>query len=72
MVPFVHAGFHPSQLGNFLFAGECSLFSSLSRPNDNLLDEVWGMLEKSYPSYLGPVNPNNAAIASIFGNQGGY
>ena len=33
---------------------------------------IWAELEKNHPEIIGPVNPNNAKIASLFGNQGGY
>ncbi|XP_061196786.1 acyloxyacyl hydrolase-like [Saccostrea echinata] len=33
---------------------------------------VWENLEKMYPDVIGPVNPNNSRIKSLFGNQGGY
>lgn len=33
---------------------------------------IWENLEKMFPDALGPVNPNNAKIKSMFGNQGGY
>lgn len=33
---------------------------------------IWDNLEKMFPDALGPVNPNNAKIKSMFGNQGGY
>jgi len=33
---------------------------------------VWEKLEKEHPDFLGPVNPHNAEIQAIFGNQGGY
>eukprot|EP00055_Hartaetosiga_balthica_P002540 m.4324 g.4324 ORF g.4324 m.4324 type:complete len:578 (+) comp2213_c0_seq1:258-1991(+) len=32
----------------------------------------WRYLEKNYPHLMPPVNPNNAEIFRIFGNQGGY
>ncbi len=35
-------------------------------------DAIWTALENTYPSFLGPVNPHNAEITSLFGNQGGY
>jgi len=33
---------------------------------------IWAKLEKEHPDFLGPVNPNNAAIKAMFGDQGGY
>ena len=33
---------------------------------------IWAELEKNHPEILGPVNPNNAKIAQLFGDQGGY
>jgi hypothetical protein len=32
----------------------------------------WEALSKDHPHFLGNVNPNNAKIASLFGDQGGY
>ena len=33
---------------------------------------VWAALEARAPAALGPVNPNNAEIAKVYGDQGGY
>ena len=33
---------------------------------------VWEALEARAPAALGPVNPNNAEIAKVYGDQGGY
>ena len=39
--------------------------------NSLIADYVWNVLEKQYPHFLPPLNPNNAKITQIFGNQGG-
>jgi acyloxyacyl hydrolase len=33
---------------------------------------LWTWLEKEHPDALGPVNPHNADIEKLFGDQGGY
>ncbi len=33
---------------------------------------LWAHMEKNFPQVLGDVNPNNAKIMDIFGDQGGY
>jgi len=33
---------------------------------------IWNTLLQHYPQVVGPVNPHNAEIARIFGNQHGY
>jgi len=33
---------------------------------------IWEQLDKEYPHFLSPVNPNNAQIKQVFGDQGGY
>ncbi|XP_062500916.1 acyloxyacyl hydrolase-like [Corticium candelabrum] len=33
---------------------------------------VWSKVEKDYPHWIPPVNPNNADINNKFGDQGGY
>jgi len=33
---------------------------------------MWENLLRDHPGWLGPVNPNNAAISKMFGDQGGY
>ena len=48
-------GFHPSQTGHALLAGQ-----------------VWLDLQTNRPSWLPRLNPNNANITAIFGNQGGF
>jgi hypothetical protein len=35
-------------------------------------DFIYEWLQKEHPDVLGPVNPNNAEIERLFGNQGGY
>ena len=35
-------------------------------------DNIWEILEKQYPDWIGPINPFNDAITKIFGDQGGY
>jgi len=32
----------------------------------------WEQLSQENPTFLGPLNPNNERIKSLFGNQGGY
>lgn len=33
---------------------------------------LWGLLQKRVPHWLPPVNPHNADIVRVFGDQGGY
>jgi len=33
---------------------------------------MWEQLSQSHPDFIGAVNPNNALIAQLFGDQGGY
>jgi acyloxyacyl hydrolase len=35
-------------------------------------DSLFEWLEKEHPEVIGPVNPHNAEIERIFGDQGGY
>jgi len=35
-------------------------------------DWIWAKLHKEHPTWIGKVNPNNAMIKEIFGEQGGY
>jgi acyloxyacyl hydrolase len=35
-------------------------------------DALWEFLEQNRPEWLGPVNPNNDMITSVFNDQGGY
>jgi hypothetical protein len=35
-------------------------------------DYLWKQLESNWPELLGSVNPNNAQIKQLFGDQGGY
>jgi len=35
-------------------------------------DWYYEELEEDHPDWLGAINPNNALIEQIFGNQGGY
>ncbi|KAA0155238.1 hypothetical protein FNF29_01989 [Cafeteria roenbergensis] len=37
-----------------------------------LADVIWKDLEANRPHWIPPVNPNNAKIAALFGDQGGY
>jgi acyloxyacyl hydrolase len=37
-----------------------------------IAENIWGWLEKEHPDALGPVNPHNADIEKLFGDQGGY
>lgn len=40
--------------------------------NNLIAEHVWRFMEKKIPHFIGPVNPHNAKIAAIFGDQGGY
>jgi len=40
--------------------------------NELLADQLWGVLETSYPQAIGEVNPHNDEIARLFGEQGGF
>ncbi len=33
---------------------------------------LWDQLEREMPHVLGPVNPRNAEIRELFGDQGGH
>lgn len=33
---------------------------------------LWKHLASDHPTFLGQTNPNNARIAQLFGDQGGY
>jgi hypothetical protein len=35
-------------------------------------DYLWKQVQANWPELLGSVNPNNAQIAQLFGDQGGY
>jgi len=35
-------------------------------------DWFWQQLTQDHEDWLGPPNPNNDLITSLFGNQGGY
>eukprot|EP01116_Phalansterium_solitarium_P020702 TRINITY_DN6179_c0_g1_i1.p1 TRINITY_DN6179_c0_g1~~TRINITY_DN6179_c0_g1_i1.p1 ORF type:complete len:584 (-),score=227.04 TRINITY_DN6179_c0_g1_i1:362-2077(-) len=37
-----------------------------------MADAYWNFLLTNHSDFVGPVNPNNAQIAQLFGNQGGY
>ena len=37
-----------------------------------ITDQFWKYLEKEHPDIIPPVNPHNAEIERIFGDQGGY
>lgn len=39
--------------------------------NSLMADYLWKFLEDNHPEFLPPLNPNNAHITSIFGDQGG-
>jgi acyloxyacyl hydrolase len=44
-----------------------------SQPANALIAEwFWNTISVDHPDFLGPENPYNGAIQSIFGNQGGY
>jgi acyloxyacyl hydrolase len=79
-------GFHPSQVrcglspvrtslgsplpsfSSFSFVSPCSL--QWAQP---LITEFfWRYLENEHKTSVPPINPNNAKIASLFGDQGGY
>ncbi len=40
--------------------------------NALIADWLWRRLELDHPSFIGAVNPNNALIERLFGDQGGY
>eukprot|EP00276_Gloeochaete_wittrockiana_P015046 CAMPEP_0184336098 /NCGR_PEP_ID=MMETSP1089-20130417/4522_1 /TAXON_ID=38269 ORGANISM="Gloeochaete wittrockiana, Strain SAG46.84" /NCGR_SAMPLE_ID=MMETSP1089 /ASSEMBLY_ACC=CAM_ASM_000445 /LENGTH=547 /DNA_ID=CAMNT_0026661037 /DNA_START=11 /DNA_END=1654 /DNA_ORIENTATION=- len=40
--------------------------------NALVAEYLFGQLERDHPDFIGPVNPNNAQIQSLFGDQGGY
>jgi acyloxyacyl hydrolase len=40
--------------------------------NSLLGEYIFNLLLNDRPDFLGPMNPNNPAIAAKFGNQGGY
>ena len=40
--------------------------------NELLADELWTWLEAEFPEAIGEVNPHNAEIESMFGDQGGF
>lgn len=35
-------------------------------------DYLWKQVSANWPDLLGSVNPNNAQITQLFGDQGGY
>jgi acyloxyacyl hydrolase len=37
-----------------------------------IAETIWDYLTKNHPEWLGPVNPNNDMITSVFNDQGGY
>ena len=37
-----------------------------------LAKDIWETLVELYPAAAGPINPHNAEIEEIFGNQGGH
>jgi acyloxyacyl hydrolase len=37
-----------------------------------IAEGLFEWLEKEYPDAVGPINPNNAKIDQLFGDQGGY
>jgi len=44
-----------------------------NQQSGNLLsDYMWGIYETTYPHLIGPLNPHNAEIEKLFGDQGGY
>jgi acyloxyacyl hydrolase len=47
-------------------------FHPSTTSNMLIADKVWSWLEQNHPTWLSPVNPNNAEIAKMFGSQGGY
>ena len=40
--------------------------------NELLSEQVWSVLETSYPRAIGDVNPHNAEIENLFDDQGGF
>lgn len=68
-------GFHPGQLANYLMPdwsvsgrARASFVASCA----SLSPRLWRHLSAEHPSFLGAPNPNNARIAQLFGDQGGY
>jgi len=44
-----------------------------NQQSGNLLsDYMWSIYETSYPHLIGPLNPHNAEIEKLFGDQGGH
>lgn len=37
-----------------------------------IAEYLWGQLAENHPSFIGEINPNNAVIQQLFGDQGGY
>ena len=37
-----------------------------------VVDVMWRLIAESYPEFMPPVNPHNADIYRLFGDQGGY
>lgn len=35
-------------------------------------DYIWRIMERDFADVIGPVNPNNQRIQTLFGDQGGY
>lgn len=66
-------GGHPSQTQRYFFSEHYSLDINNNDNNSILWAEaIWDTLLAKYPHILGPVNPYNAQITAMFGNQGGY
>jgi acyloxyacyl hydrolase len=70
-------GFHPSQAGEATCFHRCAPPSPPPPPsppagNQLLAEVIWADLSANRPSWLPTVNPFNAEIAALFGDQGGY
>eukprot|EP00762_Andalucia_godoyi_P002204 ANDGO_07579.mRNA.1 acyloxyacyl hydrolase-like protein len=55
-----------------LIGGVDCFHPSVPLAHKYLGEVIWEELETQHPSWLGSVNPNNAEIDRLFGNQGGY
>lgn len=64
---WVAQGGHPADL-----IEKTDGFHPSQTANSILAEKIWQYLETTHPDWLGPVNPNNAAIQALFGDQGGH
>jgi len=54
------------------FHAPLSLSNRRAAGQQLLAEVIWSDLSTNRPSWLGTVNPFNAEITALFGNQGGY